>query len=261
MISVKRFIALFAAFCLSVSPAFAGITQIVGTGTGGNIGAAGSNTASQTVTIATSGAVSVPTGSLVVVTVGYRGTTTTGCKDNANNTSFTAGTNFTAGGWSVQVYYYIVGATAYTSGTTTITCTAGAAQNMAIIASAWSGAAATPYDVGATANATSVAPNSVGPTATLACNTTAGELVIGSMTNGSGVAFSSEGSGFTSMGTLASQQETHSAYQIVNSNAAVTYAPSYAASSTWLGRVDTFKATSCVAAAGKGGLLLTGVGR
>lgn len=128
---------------------------------------------------------------------------------------------------------------------------------------AYNGAAtSTQYDVGgsgAAGSATALGPLSA--TGTLACNTTAGEVVVAFIGANNTITLTTESTGFTTLVTDNTAEAINVAQVIVNSNASQTYSPNLvqAPASGWAGLSTGFKAATCTGSA-KHGLLLTGVG-
>ena len=265
---MKRLAALFAAFCLIASPALATtISQIAGAGTGGSLGTG--TTGAGNVQFSTSAmSANVPAGSLIVVTVSHRSGTTTGwsCTDTATvpNTYSVVGpvaSNTTTG---TAIFYAIAGASGnFVSGTTVVKCTLAAAQNGAINVYAFSGVNATPLDQsgnnGAGSAATALSPVPAAATAALACNSTAGEVVVGNLIGQNALTNGGIGTGWTAGPVL---QDSISAWQILNSNAGVQWINSVTQTSgAWEGQVAVFKTATCGSGVTVHGLLLIGVGQ
>jgi len=261
VITMKRLVTLITAFCLVAgSVADAGVAIITGTGTGGSQGNTSTGVGS-TITLTFSSA--IPAGSLVVANISFRNSSTTAytCVDTKLNT-YQAGAGVTVNAYGVQMVYSVTANALTTSDT--ITCTVPGTANRGLIVAAFSGVAATPFDsasvTGSAAGVTTIGP--VGPTGTLACNTTAGEVVVAGLGYGNAITGGAEDATFISLGTNDVSQGTHMAYKIVNANTAVTYSPTYTeTASNWVAQLQGFKAASCTGAAIKRGLLLTGVGQ
>jgi hypothetical protein len=256
---MKLFLALFATFCLITSPALAGITALSGTTNG--LLATGTTAATSVTSAATT--VDIPSGSLIIISAAYRAASgTLSCTDNlgTHNTYNNAAAQAVYGTTTQTFYAYT---TQDTPSGTTFTCNStGASVNFSIIASAWTGAAtSSQYDTGVTAgNSTASSPGPVGPTSTLACNSSAGELMIVSVGFTSTLTLTTEGSGFTLVSGPLGSDALRQVFQIVNSNAAVTYSPTFSGTSAWMMQLQGFKAATCNASAAKHSLLLTGVG-
>lgn len=258
---MKRLVALFALACLIASPAFAGITALNGGGTGGTFATGSDNATSTTVTTAAT-TVAIPAGSLSIIFAGQRagaGVTINSCTDSAGNTySSGASTNSTSNA-TVRIFYSITTSNLPIGGTASCTYSS-LASIKTISLMAFSGAAASPFDVSVNASASSTGSITIGPVpaaGNLACNASAGEVVVSVIAMLNGALPSALGS-FTSLGYQSNQ---FAAYQIVNSNAAVTFTPTLnGASGNWASQLQGFKAAVCLAGGGNHGLLLSNVG-
>lgn len=260
---MKRLVALTAALCLVASPALAGIAKIVGSGTGGTIG---KFVGAASMTFSPSAA--VPAGSVIVIAVAsFTNSNTIACTDDA-----TGGSNTYTSIASVQgvtntqttMLYGQIARALTTSNIVTCTQSSGNANNL-LYALGFSGALASPFDAvitGFNASAvTSVGPlPSLGP---LACNTTAGEVVVAMFVSKNSLTLTTESTGFTTIVTDNGANEAMNlAIDIVNSNASLTYSPTLTQSPAtgWSGAAAGFKAATCSGAARKSTLSLLGVG-
>ena len=253
---MKRLIALITAICLISSPALAGITPLSGT----TNGLLASGNSAGTTTISTGATtVDAPIGTMLVLSVSYRSTGAISCTDSlGTHNTYNSPLGQTTFSTSVKMFYSVV--TQDNPIGTTYSCSAATSAQFGVVVSAWSGAAASPYDTGVTAgSSTASLGGTVGPTSTLACNSSAGELATAIEASVSST-FSSQPGGWSDYG-VALSDSSHPAFQILNSNAAISYSPTYTGTtSAWQGQIMTFKAASCVSSAPHG-LLLTGVGQ
>ena len=261
---MKRLIALLTAFCLLGSPALAsGLTALNGGGTGG---AFASTSVSTAVASITSGAttVDIPVGSLGVIFVGWRagaGVSITSCSDTAGNTWSSGAVSNSQSNATTRIYYTV--STIDMPIGTTFTCNLSSASSSikAVEVMAFSGPAASPFDANANASGSSTGAITVGPVpsaGTLACNGTSDEVVVSVVSMLNGAAPTNLGS-FTSLGYIS---DMFAAYQIVNSNVAVSFTPTLTGSSgNWSAQIQGFKASTCPASAANHTLLLMGVGQ
>jgi hypothetical protein len=233
---IKAFLA--TALIVLASPAAAGVTQIVGSGTGGNIG---TNTAASGTTLIITTNVTVPSGSLIVVGMGLRAATLwTTCVDSAANT-YTLSSKLGAAGASGALAWSYTANSLASGGT--ITCTSGASTAAkGATAAAFTGVNSTPRDAASAAptNGTSTTPT-VGPTGTLSCPAGGNcEVLIGFYITLATVN-TTEDAAFTSLGsTTANASNTHMAFKFATTNAAVTYAPTNATSGAWIANLDAY---------------------
>lgn len=230
-----------------VSPASAGIAQIVGSGTGGNIGTQQNNSTSPIVITTNT---SVPAGSLIVVGLGMRANNTfSSCTDSAGNT-YSAPTNKQAS--QSTAYSYSVTSSTLASGGT-ISCASGSTLSRGAIALAFSGSDPTPLDAASATPTTGTGTAvSVGPTGTLACPTPSGggncEVLVGVFSD-QNIGTVTEDAAFTNAGTLTTiSANTHVGFKFVTTNTAVTYAPTASGGGTWSALLPAF-----ISASGGGG--------
>lgn len=238
---------------LLCAPAHAAITQVSGSGTGGNIGnVVGSGASSYVITTN----VSVPAGSLIVVGGSVRTTAAnmTGCSDSAGNTYAAPSNRAAASNTDVGMTYSILGTTLPSGGT--ITCTTSSTTNFMAYASAWAGVASSgTLDPATPTSGIGTATNmAAGPSGTLAFPGTT-ELIVGFA-----APFSSGGitedAAFTSLGTNTGTAVGHMGYKIVSSNAAITYTPVNASSVIFATMFMAFE--QAVSAASTNRLLMRG---
>lgn len=271
MIIMKRLVAIVAGFGLVASPAIAGLTQISGSGTGGNIATA--TTASGSGGFSTTLTASVGVGNLIVISVTQRGSTGTAwsCTDDAGSPGTFPGSSantYTAGNatpyntstvTTVQTFYSVL-TTALTSTTNSIKCTTGAAVSTAFVATAWSGnaAAGSVYDASAYAQsgaASGITDLNVGPTGTLAQNCSNGELLVITAASQSAVTLTTVTP--VTM-TNATGNSFNRGWYLAGSNAAFTWTPTVTVTAgAKAEQIEGFKAASCPS--GKN-LLTLGVG-
>ncbi len=224
-------------------PAYAGIAQIVGSGTGGNIG---SNTNNTTSPIVITTNVSVPAGSLIVVGLGLRANNSfSSCSDSAGNTYSTPVMKQAS---QTTAYCYSYTTNTLSSGGT-ISAASSVTNSRGAIALAFSGSDPTPLDAASatptTATSTAV---SVGPTGTLACPSPSGggncEVLVGIFSD-SNIGTVTEDAAFTNAGTVTtSSANTHMAFRLVTTNSAVTYAPTASGGGTYAAMLQAFKSAT-----------------
>lgn len=220
-------------------PASAGLTQIVGSGTGGNIGSNTIGSGGTTIVITTNAAAAA--GSLIVVGMGIRaGSTWTSCTDSASNT-YTISANKTGTGVTAGQAWSVLGSTLASGGT--ITCTNSNTSSKSAIALAFNNPDAAPRDAAsATPTSGSSTTPTVGPTGTLSCPAVSGNCeVLTAFFIYSPTASVTEDAAFTNAGTLtANASNTHMAFKLVTVNTAVTYSPTNANSGAWASTLEGF---------------------
>jgi hypothetical protein len=257
---MKHLLASLALLAALAAPAQAGITQIVGSGTGGAVGT-GNITGNATLAITTN--VTIPAGSLIVLVTGVVGNSgTTSCTDNAS-TPNTYTLNWVGNTSNNRTAGYAYSYTGFNlpSGST-ITCVFALTGGKSIIASAWAGADSAPFDSASpTFGRNTGTAVSIGPSGTLACPATSGncELSVGLLatTSWSGI---TEDSNFTSLGSdNTNLLGLNAAFRLVATNSPVTYAPTLSSSGVWAGWMPSFKAATGGPTSGPSGLTLTGV--
>lgn len=232
---MRRILALTALAWWALSaPAFAALTQIAGSGQGGAVGFAyGAAGTTQPATLNTT----VPVGSLLVVSATIRATgsgqSVSSCADSQGNTYTASGANVVNNTVSSRQFWSILTTALTTSDTVTCTYSNSVARK-AVTLLALSGSDASPVDASSTSangNSTTIA---AGPTGTLSCPGTGNCEVIVAATgyDGGTDIFTAEGSGFTTLHNGGA--DTHTAFQIVTSNSAITYSPAVTAvSRSW----------------------------
>lgn len=230
---------------------------ISGSGTGGALFTATTNSASQNFVQATT-TVDVPPGSLLIIGVADSVVATTSissCTDGTANSYAPAQTGYSSTTFTLNVYYSYT--TIDVPNGSTIKCTFSSTSGYKMIdAVAFSGMASSPLDSGSvptptfgTGTATSIT------TGTLA---QASEVVFGIASTGTGETFT-QTSGFTSLGTAPSRA-TNFAYLITTTTTAKTYSTSFGTSISWASVAQGFEASGG-SSSGKGCFLHTlGVG-
>ena len=242
-----------AALCdISTGANCSGVSALV---TGGS-----ASGASTTVTSSTT-AVDIPSGSLIIVGASVRssGVSISSCYDSANGGGvlYSHGQTSTTNSYAVQTFYYVTSIDVPVG--STITCTYGSTSaSKSIEAVAFVGSSSTPFDsASTTATGTGTGTLTIGPTGTLGC---AKAVVIGNLTYGNAGTIT-EGTGFTSLGTITTNSLMHMGYQVVTATTAMTYTPSTTATSTaWAAQLQVFDASSCTGSTAKHTALLLGVG-
>lgn len=230
-------------------PAAAGITQIVGGGTGGNVGLNQVGTGGTTITVTTD--TTIPVGSLVVLGISLRAISgISSCTDNAS-TSNTYTLNWVGATTTTTTgYAYSVTGFSLPAGSI-ITCTFTSTAQKGMIATAWNNPDPTPFDSASpTFNRNTGTAISIGPSGTLACPATTGncELLFGVWTTSTSISPITEDAAFTDMGTITSQAFLHVAVRLVTTNTPVSYAATAGSSSAWSMWMPSFKAATSVAA-------------
>lgn len=262
---MKRLIALLTAFCLVAGPALAGITPL--TGTTNALLSTGTEASSVNVTL-TSAATTVdaPIGTFFVIAVTQRtASTITSCGDSVNGSVYSLAGSAVVNGAAVEWLYYYQTTVDVPIGTT-FSCTFPSASNGKSMIIAGFTAMATSSQADGTPTTgtgtwTSGSPFTIGPTGTLACNTSAGEIVIAGTALASNVTWT-EDAAFSHVSSQTANAFEQLAYKIVNANTAVSYSPTATATAAaYAGELQGFKAATCAAAAINHGLLLTGVGQ
>jgi hypothetical protein len=231
---------------LAPIPAFAAITQIVGSGTGGSIGG---NSFSSTSTLGIVTNTTIPANSAVAVIAGSCATgaaASFAVADTHGNTYTGPRAADNANGATVQVLYSYTG-TQINSGdtiTVTLTGTTGCLTGQVI---AFSGASPTPFDVATgAANAGGTGTLTVGPTATLACPGGAAgcEVLVGGVVLHVAETTTNDAN-FTSLTATGAGQTWINGFWIVGTNAARSYAPSISGgSANWAGQLIALKAAT-----------------
>jgi hypothetical protein len=238
----------------------AAVAIINGGGTGGALGTATSAVSANTLAI-TTGA-DAPPGTLIVVSVGERGNAlvANSCTDNASTpnayTAAAASLAISTLG-SVRVFYAIVTTDLPNGGTITCTFNTTSTSQKYIIAAAFSGMSASPFDATVTATG-AAASNPTVTTGTLNFASGGSQALIFSgmwMNVGSGSV--TEDTNFTSLGTTGPTGSMHAAFRIVSATTAVTYAPTIATQPAWGVMTPDFKGLG-TATSSCPGLLLRG---
>ena len=246
---MKRLLAYFVAAALLVAagPAFAGTAIINGGGTGGQI-ATGSQAAGGNTVTSSASTVDVPIGSLVEIGAAENVTSSsyTGCTDSAGNNygaNISSNANGLAGTttrtWLITTIDAPIG--------TTWTCTSASTAIKGIMVAAWSGAAASPFDLSATPTTGSGTVASIGPTGTLACPGGGAncEVLVAVWNHDNITGQTGLTSGFTYLGSNGSNGTNLSmAYEIVSATTAQSFQATNGNSGAWVMKMDAFKAAT-----------------
>lgn len=222
-------LALLLALC---APAHAAIAILAGGGTGNAIGSGSVTSASATFAITTTA--DAPPGTLLVVGGEIRANpgTMNSCTDNAATPNTYSALPPSAPPSqplaNARIFYTIVGTDLPNGGTITCTFNTAASDLKALIAVAFTGAAASPADGTGTITSATGVTNSLsnGPTPTLACPGSGNCEVVVAVSGFSSVpsAITETGS-FTSLGAAINVGDMHMAYLIVSANTAIIYNP------------------------------------
>lgn len=238
--------ALFVALC---TPAYAGLTQIIGTGTGGNIGL---HTSTSATTEAMTVNVAVAAGSMVIIGTDIRTGQTNSCTDSEGN-SYSSRADLQNGLAGVRFFFNPAIITALTT-SDTITCTfAQNTANKGVVALAFSNANATQPDASSVTATGSSTIFAAGPTGTLGCPGGGAncEVVIALSGYANNPTVFTEDIGFTSAGNILFGRI---AFSIKSASTAVSYAPLMTMSSgQWVVDLAGFEAAS------SGGLVYHGL--
>lgn len=239
----RLLLALALSFALIAPAQAASITQIIGSGTGGNIGSSTVGSGGLTLSLTTN--VTVPIGGFIVVGILQRssGGSPTGCSDSAGNTYSISAQTFNTNVGAAICYAPVT--TALSSGGTITMTHSSTSPAKAIQAAAFNNVvSSSPLDGAvATATASSTAIG-VGPTGTLACqggSVTACELIFTVSSIGN-LGTITESSGFTSLGDQPTNASGHFAFELVGATTPVTYAATNTLSGTLANQMAAFKA-------------------
>lgn len=240
----KFFVALIAWALLGLAPAFAAITQIVGSGTGGTIGG---NSFSGTGSLGVVTNTTIPPKSLVIflATSGVATATAFAVSDTHGNTYTAPRAIDSVSGAYEQIFCSKTVSTINSGDTITVTLTGttGALTGQVL---AFAGASGCTADV-ATGNAAVAGTGAltVGPTATLACPGGAAGcevLIGGEVLNGTARTVTND-SNFTATSPNGAGQNWISGFWIVGATTARSYAPSISGgSNNWAGQLVGFTA-------------------
>lgn len=238
-----KLLALLLSGSLFATPAFAGWTQIVGTGLNGAIANGnGSGGLTQSATFNTA----IPAGSFVVLHNATRQGSFAGisaCIDSQSNSYTPMAQQVAPGGAAAERIFWTI-TTAPLSTSDTATCTHGnTATRKYLTAVAWSGQAASPVDAAGTA-ATGSSNISVGPTGTPSGpgGTNSILMIASAGFDSSGDIVTGEASGWTTFSS--GPNDSHAAFKLVSSNVADSYTPSPTGSHNWAVTLAVFDAAA-----------------
>lgn len=248
-----------AALCVGPS-ADAAIAIISGGGTGGSITSQSCASGSGACTTSAVSA-SVPAGSLSLIGVDARGSSTIiiGAAGDSQSNTYAAGQTTSVNNNNTQIKYSLTGH-ALANGVDTENLTWGQTTNgKTIIGAAFSGASASPYDNAAstTAAGTSGASGAIAAGTTGAL--TVGGVIFANLVVTNTVTVTDTGC-FVSLGSLTTEGYTHhAAYCLVTGTTPISYAPSLsAAGSTWANQLQVFDPAGAAGSARSHMLMGTG---
>lgn len=254
---MRRLLATCLALLLAVTPAWAAITQISGTGPSGTLAGINYTTAlnnSQSITAA------VGAGNLIVILVqSYDTSPTFSCSDAASNTYQKAPNGAFRANAATEIWYSLT--TNNLSNGAAIQCSASVhTGGFTTEILGFSGAAASPYDVSPTGTSGSGTSATVGASPTLTCpgSGTGCEVCV------SGVIWNSNGTitsdaTWTAIGNNATVGSWANGFKIVNANTALSFTGSTTATAAFAGAMACFQAAAS-GGTSYGGLTTLGAG-